>query len=367
VPSAKDLVFKLRSLTGEFRTDDAARELDELEQSLKATGDQARISAREVRQAADDLDAPGFDRAAAEAEATATRMRAAAEDMASGVRTGAQKIDTETDKIRTDMGDAGKEVGAEFVGNIAEGIGSGSANVTDVVQGTLGGITNLAASLTGPVGIAAAGAAAGIGLVFSAVKGQAEAAKEKLDSLRGALEDVADLSSKAARDAIFKQWLEETRQIPGQLDKIASAVRQAGVDGETFQAALAGSAEAQETIRQKLQAAGIEIIKNRRETGGITAEQEAYLENMALVLKDLGIYNQNVTAIKGEHEDIAYLSGKAKENTAGSNRELDDGIAKAKELGRTLDYTFRDRTLQTTVVVRDQTGRNIRLPDPRLA
>ena len=129
-----------------------------------------------------------FSDLAVEAELASRRVRAAAADMGDGVRTGAADVDYATDGMRQNMADTGKEAGAEFVGNIAEGIGSGQANLNDVVTGTMGGITNLAATLGGPLGIAAAGAAAGVGLVFAAVKAEAEKAKARVDSLIGALE-----------------------------------------------------------------------------------------------------------------------------------------------------------------------------------
>ena len=139
-----------------------------------------------------------FDATGAASERAADEVRREALNMADGVRAGAVGIDAETDRMRRDMGEVGRESGAEFVNNIAEGIGSGQANLSDVVSGTLGGLPNLAATLTGPVGIAAGAAAAGIGLVFAKVKAESEDAHARLDSMRGALEGVGAEGQKVA-------------------------------------------------------------------------------------------------------------------------------------------------------------------------
>lgn len=365
MPNAKDLVLKLRSVTDGFKTDQPVRELDDLEHSLKATGDQSTQSAREVKRAADDMDAPGFDRAAAEAETTARRMSAAADDMAAGMRDGARKIDAETDKMRQDLGEAGKETGAEFVGNIAEGIGSGQANLSDVVSGTLGGLTNLAATLTGPVGIAAGVAAAGIGLVFAKVKAEAEAAKERVQTLIGALEELGETTSKQAKEAIFQSWLDTMKEMPGELDKVRSTLQTAGINAKTFRDAISGSAAAQQIVREKLQATRGDIEKVQFATGTVNEQQRIFMAGMDTILGDLDEQNSALDTTQTYFDNVNGLTKTGKSNI----KDWKDGIREAKEEARLLngelDKAARDRTTRVTVKTVDYTGRSVSLPDPR--
>ena len=366
MPNAKDLVLRLRSITDGFKTDAPVRELDDLEHSLDATGRQARTSAREVKQAAADMDAPGFDKAAAEAENTAARMRAAAEDMAAGMKQGARDIDTETGKIRQDMSAAGSEIGSEFIGNIAEGIGSGSGSVTDVVQGTLGGLTNLASTLTGPVGIAAGTAAAGIGLVFAASKAEAEKAKGYVDTLIGAFEELGETTSEAAQQAAWDAWLDTMKESPETISQIVDALDDAGISGETYRDAITGSRDAQYEVTTALTATRDAINNNLAVTGDLTDEQQDYLDNARVAQDAVNDWNGALDTTAGYYSDIDYLQGEGKGKQGKITDEINRSRDAAKGLRTDLDDATKDRTVNVTINTRDASGRaQARLVDPR--
>lgn len=365
MPNAKDLVLKLRSITDAFKTDDPVHELEDLERSLKATGDQSTTSAREVRRAAEDLDAPGFDKAAAEAESTARRMRAAAEDMSDGFERGARDIDQTTSRMRDDMGDVGRETGSEFISNIAEGIGSGSGSLDDVVSGTLGGLTNLAASLTGPVGIAAGIAAAGIGLVFNATKAQAEAAKERVDTLMGALEELGTTSSEAAKTVIWDTWLATMKEMPGELNKTVTTLESAGITADEWKNAIKGSADAQQTVNDKLMTTAAAIQDNYARTGELTTEERAYLDNLILVQGHLDTQNTTLGQVKDQQSDINFFLDEGEKKQKNITDEISDSRKEARGLRDDLDSATKDRTVKVTVRTVDLRGKWVDAPDPR--
>jgi hypothetical protein len=365
VPSAKDLVFKLRSLSNEFRTDEAARELDQLDTSLAATARQASLSAREVRTAASQLEAPGFDKAAAEAEATARRMRAAAEDMAAGVRQGATKIDTATDKIRTDMADTGREAGSELVSNIAEGIGSGTGSVTDVVQGTLGGITAMAASIPGPFAVAGASAAAGIGILFSSIKRQADESRERVKALTSAILDTGKAGQTAVRQAALDQWEQNLKDAPDKARLLAVGMRAAGLSAKDVQAAVAGTPSEAQAVLDKIERWQRRQNEIMLDSERVTVEMLKQDEAVTALERELRGTNKELQLSREQVAAIESLTGKAGSNTEAWKDDVAEVTRQAKLAEAALDRAFRDRTVRATVIVRDQAGRNIRLPDPR--
>lgn len=362
MPSAKDLVLRLRSITNAFSTDQPVRELDRLGDELRGTAREAATSTREVRRAADGLDAPGFDKAAAEAEATARRMRAAAGDMGEGLRTGARSIDTATNEIRGHMRDTGGEIGTELVANIAEGIGSGQANLTDVLSGTLGGLTNLAGAMSGPVALAAGAMAATVGLAFSSIKASAEKAQERIDLVRGAIDGVKDAAGKEAQANIFKTYLEDAQKVPGKIEKIRTTLADAGVTARQYSAAIAGDPAAIDKVRAKLQAEARDLIGLQRNHQALTAEQQAYLANMPTVLGDIFDWDAAAGATRREHEAINALLGKTDMSKArGDVRTLANDSATFKA---NMDAATRPRDFTVTIQTR-VTGSGARLVDPR--
>lgn len=361
---AKDLVLKLKSLTNEFTTGDAVSELGDLDRALSDTAREARTSSREVKAAAADMD-DNFDPAATEAETTARRMRAAAADIGDGIRDGATRVNTETTKIKSDMASTGKEAGAELVSNIAEGIGSGTGSVTDVVQGTLGGIVNMAAQIPGPFAVAGAAAAAGVGVLFASMKKQAEEAKARFDLIVAGIEEVGNAATQAGKKRMLADWLDTMKEMPDKLADIRGGLQEAKISGETFADALAGDKDAAEDIRAKLQEVTSEIIEQQRETGEITPKQAEILAGQQAILAELDKQNGALSDAKDFFSDINYLTSTTSSTTGEWKNDVAAVKREAELLNDALNTAFRDRTVKATVVVKDQNGKNIRLPDPR--
>ena len=331
--------------------DRADDQLDGLDTALGQTKRTLSLTGAEAREAGGDLEHAerGFTELAQEVARTRSTMERDMRGMSGAVRGGAADVDRETSRMRTDMGEAGRETGAEFISNIAEGIGSGGGNLQDVVSGTLGGLTNLAATLTGPVGIAAGAAAAGIGLVFNTVRQQAEQAKARIGELVGGLEDVEDQSKKAAEAKIFEIWLEQMKEMPDQLQQTVSVLKTAGVEAGTFSKAIAGNKAAQDQVRTAIQKTGGDIIANQVKTGQLTAEQQAYLDAMGPVLGLLDQQNSDLTAAKGLHEDINWLQGESKGKQKAVTEETKRTRGEARGLGQDLDDATKDRSVKVKV------------------
>lgn len=124
--------------------------------------------------------------------------------MATAFRDAGQKINRTTkdigDGTKLTMKDAGKEAGGEFIQNMGEGIGSGQANLTDTVLGTIGGI----APALGAAGVGVAiGATAALGIINGITAQNAkvrQAASDLFDQMRQGIVDAAakqDLLQKA--------------------------------------------------------------------------------------------------------------------------------------------------------------------------
>ena len=315
--------------------------LKDAQQAIDRTGDDARNSATDLGRAEEGLDQLGT-----EADSVADQLRRSGQEMAASIRNASTDVRDDAGHMRNDLGELGRESGAEFIGNIAEGIGSGQANLNDVVSGTLGGLTNLAATLTGPVGIAAGAAAAGIGLVFAAVKAESERAKEAIDTLRGAMQDVWEEGQKAQQEAIFDTWVEGAQETTGKLENTRDVLAQANVTADEFKAALAGDPAAMDTVKRKIDAQADAIEEAKRQQGGVYDFQQKYLDNMGTVLGDLESNDKAIGAVRREHEAIEDLSGKTGGNIGDWN--ADKAIADAKELNEQLDRATRDRTVKVS-------------------
>jgi len=358
----RDVLDFASSLTKvDTEADRADRELGTLDTAIDNVGDAAQHAKGDVDKLGDELTLADFDGVSAEAEEAARKLRIAAGNMAGAVHTGAVGIDRETDQMKADLGEAGRESGAEFIGNVAEGIGSGQMNLNDVVSGTLGGITNLAATLTGPLGLAVGAAAAGVGLVFAAVKGQSEQAKARVDELIGALEEVGTTSGKAARAAIWDTWLTKMKENRGTLDGIVANLRIAGIDQGTFKAAITGSAAEQKKVRDQLFLTGQELIQNKQHGKELTDEQEAYLENFPEILSQLSDMNGDLDESQGYFDDLDWLSGKTKDNVDKTGKSIDKAGEKARDLGDDLDDATKDQNVKVTWTIAEPKLKNGRV------
>lgn len=313
----------------EDETDDIARDLDQLQRELDATGTQARGLDGDLQSAE-----TGFQQFGDEVDDTLRRLKSDMNQMGAAVQDGANDVDRHTTRMRQDMGEAGRESGAEFVSNIAEGIGSGQANLNDVVTGTLGGLTNLAATLTGPIGLAAGAAAAGIGLVFAATKKQAEEAKERLEGIIGALQDVGDASSAAAKQALWDQWLDTLKASPEQLQKIAGALQTMGVDTREWQDALTGNEQAAQRIHDQMTKIITDVDYQKVTGGEVTEEMDRQRDAAWDVRRELEKQNTALGATKEYQSDLKWLT----QGTASSAKEWAENTGRARsEAQRTKD------------------------------
>ena len=321
------------------KTKDAGRDVVDFARQLGKVDDATKDTDRS-------LDAVGD-----EAERMAARLRQSARQMAQGIHAGAKDIDTETGHIKRNMAETGKEAGTELISNIAEGIGSGTANLTDVVSGTLGGITNLAAAFPG-IGTAAAAAAGVAGIALGKLKGDAEKAQARIDAVRSALEDLATASAAEQTAAVFKAWVDETKKVPGQIEKIDNVIQQANVPAETFQRAIAGDPDSVNEVVRLLGLQGQKIIIAQKNHQKLTAEQQAYLDDMGLVLGEVKKWDSATGAVRREQKAINDLQGTGIENTKEWKKWQEDVAEAARKTKEELDEAAKDRRVTFTVDVK---------------
>ena len=288
--------------------------LSDAQRAIDRTGDMARDSARPLDTMSTNLDHVGDD-----AELTADRLRRAAGDMADGVRQGAQGIDVETGRIRGNMGEVGREAGTEFIGNIAEGIGSGQADVNDVISGTLGGITNLAAQIPG-IGAVAGAAAAGAGILFSKIKADTEKVQESVENLIEAFLDLEDRSAAAVTQAAYDEWLAKIKETPADIQKITSGLQDVGINQATWTDAIAGNLEAQQRVRDAIAESTTKIVGSVDSTYDLTDAQQSQLGKQKLIIDQIDNQNRALGISVETVDDIDWLTGKAK----GSGESMSD-------------------------------------------
>ena len=332
------------------KVDDEASTVDgslrDAQRAIDKTGTAARDSVRDLGKSE-----TGFDQLGDEADRTADRLRTSAREMAAGVRTGAQDIDSETRRMRGSLADTGKEAGSEFIGNIAEGIGSGQANLTDIVTGTLGGITNLAAGLPG-IGTAVAVAAAGVGVLFQKVRGETEKTKEDVSTLIGALEDVGNASSAAAKAIEWQTWLDSFKDAPADLDRIVEGLEQAGISAEVWRDAVVGNRNAQQQVRDKIAASNTAIFKSVDGYTDITEEQQTILNHNKTLLDQLDGQNTKLGTTNEYFNNIDALTDDATDGADQWGNEIADAKEQAKGVNAAMDEAAKPRTVNFTVNVK---------------
>ena len=294
---------------------DAGRAIDQ-------TGDFARTADRNL-----DTAERSFDDLGIASGQAATDLKADVARMADAIRSESGHIDTETGHITTNMRDAGREAGTEFVGNIAEGIGSGTANIQDVMTGTLGGLTNLAATLGGPVGTAAGVAAGAIGFVFAATRKEAERSQEYLNNLESELEGIRDLASETAQQKIMAAWIASFDEVPGRLSLIRDGLTELGISSDVWAKAIGGDAAAQQIVNDKIAAAEGLIEGNRDAQGRLNADQSLSLTTYGMINGELDKTNGKLGGIKSEQDDILWFT----KGTAASADEYARNIKEGDE------------------------------------
>lgn len=343
--AARDIAVFTKKLVGlDTEADQVDRSLTDMQRELDDTGRAARDSVHDLDKADNALADVGD-----EAGRTADTLRREAAKMSNAIRDAGTGVDREAGGLRDNLKETGSEAGAEFIGNIAEGIGSGQANLNDVIQGTLGGVTNLAASLGGPIGLAAAGIAAGVGIIFQKMNQEAEKTKQKVQDLLGVLDDLGDTTSAKAQQAVWEAWIESIKETPDQLDLIRDGVDRIGISQADFQGAIVGSKDALVGVNQQLDAAEANIQAQANQTGGLTKKQQEQLNQVKAIRDQINGQNSALGETQDIYDDIGFLTQGAKNTTddwahsmsgvhdeaKGVNNELD------KADGRFVDVNLR--------------------------
>ena len=141
--------------------------------------------------------------------------------MSDAFRTAGTKIHATTkdvgDGTKLTMKDAGKEAGGEFIQNMGEGIGSGQANLTDTVLGTIGGI----APALGAAGVGVAvGATAALGIINGITAQNAKVKQAAMDLFDAMRQGIID---QAAKESL----LEKALGVDNMYDAMAKVTEQA--------------------------------------------------------------------------------------------------------------------------------------------
>lgn len=349
--------------------EDNERAADDLDQALAAAEREFDAIGREAADLTADLrrSDDAFADMAQASDRMADGIRADFQQVSSSVRAGADDIDRETTGVKQSMREAGSEAGAEFIGNIAEGIGSGTANVTEVIQGTLGGLTNLTASLGGPIGIAAGVAAAGIGTVFAATTEAAEKAKAQVKEVVAALVELGETSSATAQQTIWDTWragLEDGEKTIGQ---IADGLRIAGVEQGLFKEAITGSAAAQRDVKAKIADAIAEIEELKEKQGGLGVLDAQRLNALKQVNRQLGVGEDSIDRANDLLTDTELLTGdneRAAEKWADEQRDVYNQTHKIRD---ELDAIPNSIPVNVIVTMKDKNGRPVKLGPGQLS
>jgi hypothetical protein len=133
--------------------------------------------------------------------------------------------------------EASREFKSEAIQNLSETASSFDGSLTSIsdgIQGTFGG---LAASLPGPLGIAAAGIAVVGGAVLAGAAAQAEATKQIVEN---AFQDMVDSGQNYVSQEFYNQSIQDLLDDSGKLDQARYASKELGLGLDTIVAAMAG-------------------------------------------------------------------------------------------------------------------------------
>lgn len=206
-------------------------------------------------------DVTGFVKGTQDVEARLQSVDGSLDELAQGGDAAAEKLETsfrdafdsvraDADKTRGDVGDsigrvgeegkpraaeAGSEIGSELAANIGEQIGSGQANIADVVAGTLGGLVSVP-------GLGAA--AAGIGIAGLLVKGVLDGFSRRKAEMQQRIQATFDAMDVDPTGAIKLDKLQVVDQaIQDHFDSVAEGwekINQAALDPMLVQRAITG-------------------------------------------------------------------------------------------------------------------------------
>jgi methyl-accepting chemotaxis protein len=162
-------------------------------------------------------------------DAAAKATEADTKHMAESFRKAGDKIDKETKDIekgtKSNLKDAGKETGAEFIANMGEGIGSGAPNLQDTVLGTIGGI----APALGAAGVGIAiGATAILGIIDGMNKEKEkvkQAAADLFESMRTGIIDASAREDLLQKALGVESMMDALAKVRGYAERLGAPVK----------------------------------------------------------------------------------------------------------------------------------------------
>lgn len=230
MPDSRELEFRILTTAETRGLDDTTRALDDLGRATETTGSDLTDIGRDLDRLADD------------ARSSARTVGTAMDGMADDTKRATDKMDRELkdaghegfDTLKDEAGSSGREAAASFTGSFDD-ITSG---IQEVAANALGGF--------GPLGAAAGlAAAAGIGMITSAISD----AKERLKELTDAFTDLK-IEGGGMGEAV-KIVLDDLRQ-NGDLVQLSDDAKMLGVDWQTLVRAMAGSKPDLEEVNGRL-------------------------------------------------------------------------------------------------------------------
>lgn len=230
----RDWTFSILSDTDKLDLDKPARELEDLGTSAKGAGaDLERL----------DSDAKGvdLDRLGTDARDLARKVDNAFDAIARASKTGANKVDDNTDKMRASLRDVSDEAGS--TAREAAASFSSSGDIGDALQE----LAANAPAVLGPLGLAlGAAAAAGFGLWRSEMEKLNEDVQEMVD-------EMLEAGGRLSEQFIDNKVLELAKE--GELDSLQALIDQYDILGVTYRdlaRAKAGDAEAIDRVTDAL-------------------------------------------------------------------------------------------------------------------
>lgn len=221
-------------------TDDVQDALDDVGGSLDDLTRDAQAASRNQAQALDGIADAGNQTTDALADDFRTMARQADQSFDQVHASGNKALDDLGTEGKSKAAGAGAEVGQEFAANLGEQIGSGQANLADILSGTLGGLVSIP-------GIGAAAAGIGVGALL--VKGLVDGASKAREALTEAIQtvfdsitiDASNLSIEWNRQKMLDDAIDNLTEggRAADLQRIADWVK-LGIGDDTISAALVG-------------------------------------------------------------------------------------------------------------------------------
>lgn len=201
-----------------------------------------------------EADTDKFERSMKDAASDTEKLEKAIKDIPKATDKMADQAEDDFDRIGDEAADAGKEAGQEFQQNLGESVASG--NLEDLLTDTLGG---LVASLSGPLGLAAAGVAGVAALAFNKLREEwektQEAIKEQTESMWGTIlagvegqigESFARINkATVVNEELDRLWNDD----PEGMLKLVEASEKLGVSAKDVARARAGDEEALKRVK----------------------------------------------------------------------------------------------------------------------